>query len=128
MRGISILYKGYVEANLIISDLLQYNEDLLFFLVISDHKYGDRVPVQIGTQVIDHLVATMTKNKLQQAAESWKQVHLSTIIWKRNTVKGLDVLEYDHKGTNGKIHTIREVVILPFGTTIVKDIIKLMTH
>ena len=47
--GISILNKEYVQANLTIPDLPQYNEDILF-LVISDHKYGERVHVQIGTR------------------------------------------------------------------------------
>ena len=68
-RGISIPYKGYVEANLIIPDLPHYNEDVLF-LVIANHKYGDGVPVQLGTQVIDQLVATMTEKKLQKVGET----------------------------------------------------------
>ena len=38
---------------------------------------------------------------------------------KRNTVKGLNIPEYDFKGVKGKIHTIREVIILPFVTTVV---------
>ena len=45
--SIAIPYKGYIEANLIIPGLPQYNEDMLF-LVISDNKYGEMVPVQIG--------------------------------------------------------------------------------
>ena len=57
--GILIPYKGYVEANPIIPDLPRYNEEVLF-LVILDHRYGERVPLQIGTQVIDYLVVTMT--------------------------------------------------------------------
>ena len=44
---IAILYKGYVKANLTIPDLPHYNEDKLF-LVVTNHKYGDRTPVQIG--------------------------------------------------------------------------------
>ena len=55
--GIAIPYKGYIEANLIISGLAWYNEAVLF-LVISDNKYGYRVPVQLGTLIIDHLVVT----------------------------------------------------------------------
>ena len=39
--GISITYKGYVETNLTIPDIPQYNEDVLI-LVISDHKYRGR--------------------------------------------------------------------------------------
>ena len=56
----TIPYQGYVEANLTITDLLCYQEDVLF-LVVANHKYGDRVPVQIGTQVIDQLVCSMTE-------------------------------------------------------------------
>ena len=61
--GTMILYKGYVEANLTKPGLPQYNEDLLF-LVFQDHKYGKRVPAQIGTEAIDHLVMTITKEEL----------------------------------------------------------------
>ena len=69
-----ISYKGYIEASLTIPDLAQYTKDVSF-LVISDHKYRERVPVQIGTQVIDHLVVSMTEKELQQAGETWKQVN-----------------------------------------------------
>ena len=100
----------------------------MLLLVVSDHKYGKRVPVLIGTQVIDHLVVTITREELQQAGETWKQVHLSTVISKQNTVKGLDISEYDLEGVRGKICSIREVIILPFGPTVVKDITNLMTH
>ena len=43
-----------MEANFIMPDLTQYNEDMLF-LVVSDHKCGELVPVQLGTLVIDQL-------------------------------------------------------------------------
>ena len=42
-------------------------------------------------------------------------------------MKGFDVPEYDLKGVKGKICTIGEVIILAFGTTVVKGIMNLMT-
>ena len=66
--------------------------------------------------------------ELQQAGETWKQVHLSTVISKRNTVKTLNISEYNLKGVKGKIHMMREVIILPFVTTIVRSIYNLMMH
>ena len=72
--GISFPYKAYLEANLIIPGLPQYKEDVLF-LVVSDHKYGEWVPVQLGTVVIDQSVVTITTEELQQASETLKQVH-----------------------------------------------------
>ena len=78
--------------------------------------------MQIGTQVIDHSVVTMPEEELQQAGETWKQENLSTVISIRNTVKGQTVPKYNLEGVKGKICTIRKVVILPFGTTVVKGI------
>ena len=97
MGGITMPYKQYIEANLTIPALPQYNEDVLF-LVVANHKYGDRISVQIGTQVIGQLVATMTKKELQKARETWRQVHLSTIVLKRNTTGSPSVPEYDFGG------------------------------
>ena len=78
--------------------------------------------MQIGTKVIDHLVGTITETELQQAGETWKQVQLSTLISKRDTLKGLNIPKYDLEGVKGKICTIRKVIILPFVTTVVKGI------
>ena len=98
------------------------------FLGILDHKYWERVPVQISTQVIDHLIVTMTGEELQQAGDTWKQVHLSTVISTRNTVESLNVPEYELEGVKGKICTMKEVIILPFTATVVKGIANLMTY
>ena len=100
----------------------------MLILVILDHKYGKMVPVQIGTQDIEHLVVTMTEKELQQAGEIWEQVHLSTVISKRNIVKGFDIPEYNLEGVKGKIHNIRKVIIPPFRNSVVKGIINLMIH
>ena len=66
---VPIPYKGYMEATLTIPGLPWYNEDMLL-LVIPDHKYGERIPVQIGTKVINHLVTTMTGEELQHAGDT----------------------------------------------------------
>ena len=79
----------------------------MLYLIILEHKYWEGVPVQTGTQVIDHLVATMTGEELQQAGETWKQVHLSTVILKRNIMESLNIPKYDLEGVKGKICTIR---------------------
>ena len=39
-----------------------------------------------------------------------------------------NVPKYDLKGVKGKIHMMREVVIPPFATIMVKGVAKLMTH
>ena len=37
----------------------------MLFLVTLDHKYGERIPVQVGTHVIAHLVVIITEKELQ---------------------------------------------------------------
>ena len=92
--SIAIPYKGYVEANLIIPGLPLYNEDVLYSWPLS-------WPVQIGTLVIDHLVMTKVVEELQHARDTWKQVYLSTVISKRNTVESLNISKYDLEGVKG---------------------------
>ena len=68
----------------------------MLLLVVASHKYVDVLhQIPIGTQVIDQLVATMTKKELQKARETWRQVHLGTIVSKRNTIEGPNAPEYD---------------------------------
>ena len=47
--------------------------------------------MQIGTQVTDHLVETMTEKELQQAEETWKR-------YTSAYHKGLNVPDYDMEG------------------------------
>ena len=49
--GIEVPYKGYVEVNLQIPQIKAYNQDVLMLLVV-DSKYGDKVPIKLGTQLI----------------------------------------------------------------------------
>ena len=93
-----------------------------------NNKYGERVPVQKGTLVIDHLVMTMTAEELQQAGDTWKQIHLSTVILKRNTMESLNVPKYDLKGVKDRVCTMTEVVIPPIMPIMVKGVAKLMIH
>ena len=102
-----IPYKEYVKANLLIPDLIQYTEDMLFF-VISDNKYIERVPVQLGTLVVDHLVVTMIMEELQQVGDTWKQVYFSTVIKKRRVTENPSIPEYDLEEVKGKCELHRK--------------------
>ena len=63
-----------------------------------NHKNGDNIPVQIGIQVVGQFVATVTEKELQKAGETWRQVHLSTIVSKRNTIGSPNAPEYNFRG------------------------------
>ena len=89
--AILIPYKGYIEVNLLLPGLTQYNKDVLF-VAISYNTYGERVPVQFDTLTIDHFAVNMITQELQQAGGTWKQVCLRTIISKTNTIDSPNVL------------------------------------
>ena len=63
--GINVPYLGYVEATLGIPEVEAFDEDCLF-LVISDHTYGRRVPITIGTLHIDLIIEKATKKELDK--------------------------------------------------------------
>ena len=68
--GINIPYLGYVEATLDIPEVEAFNEDCLF-LVVSDHTYGKRVPITIGTLHIDLIIEKATKDELDRISIAW---------------------------------------------------------
>ena len=100
----------------------------MLFLVVANHRYQNWVPVQIGIQVINQLVATMTEKELQKAGETWRLVHLGTIVSKRNTIESSIASKYDFEGKKGKVYTMSKVMIPPLGTTVVKGMANLTTH
>ena len=60
--GIAILYIGYVEVNLQIPEVRNYNKDALM-MVMNDSRYGDKVPFAIGTIHIHAALKEMTKDE-----------------------------------------------------------------
>ena len=68
--GIDVPYLGYVEARLAFPGIRNFDEDCLF-LVMSDHTYGDRVPVTIGTLHIDMMLDKATHEELESLSRAW---------------------------------------------------------
>ena len=60
--GVDVPYMGYVEASLQIPEVKSFNEDCLF-LVVSDHRYGNSVPLTISTLHIDMIIERATKDE-----------------------------------------------------------------
>ena len=54
--------------------------------MIHDYKYGYRVPIHIGTRVIDKAMRLIMKEDLDRATDSWKHTHVSMALEKTNQV------------------------------------------
>ena len=69
--GVDIPYLGYTEVNLQISEIKNFNEDVLM-LVYPDSKYSQKVPVVLGTLHIDALLEAATEEELKNQTQVWR--------------------------------------------------------
>ena len=77
--GSAIPYLAYVEGNLQIPGIKGYNKDVLL-LVIPTTTYSEKVPVLLGSKIIDRMMGMIMKGELARATITWKQAHFSTVV------------------------------------------------
>ena len=77
--GAAIPYLGFIEVNLQISGIRNYNEDVLL-LVICTTTYSKMVPVMVGTKIINKALSVMTIGELAKATMTWRQVYFGAVM------------------------------------------------
>ena len=77
--GAAIPYLGFVEVNLQIPGVRRYNEDVLL-LAIPTMTYSERVPVVVGSKIIDKTLSCMTVGELAKATATWRQAHFGAVM------------------------------------------------
>ena len=50
------------------------------------NHYHKRVPLQVGSQIIDQVTNCITKDELKSLSQSWKLVGVSTVLSKSSQV------------------------------------------
>ena len=78
-RGSAIPYLGYVEVNLQIPGIWNYNEDVML-LVIPTTTYSEKVSVMVGSEIINRVMGMIMKGKLARATMTWKEAHFSVVM------------------------------------------------
>ena len=68
--GAAIPYLRFVEVNLQIPGIRNYNEDVLL-LVIPTTTYSEMVLVLVGSKIIDKVLSLMTTGELVKATTTW---------------------------------------------------------
>ena len=91
--GAAIPYIRFVEVNLQIPGIRNYNEDVLL-LVIPTMTYSKTVLVVVGTKIIDKALSLMTVGELAKATMTRRQAHFSAVM--------LGLLQLSHS-SSGKI-------------------------
>ena len=134
--GSTIPYLGYMEVNLQIPGIKNYNEDVLL-LVISTTTYSETVPVVVGSKIIDRDMSMITKGKLAKATMTWKQARFGSVMsgslqlpyYSSNTTgvekevihsspksDPVEVKEFSLDDVRGPVCTTWKVTIPPFST------------
>ena len=62
--GTNIPYLGYTEANLKLPTANNYNSDKLFLVVEQCTMFGEQVPIQVGTNFQDEILAALPPQEL----------------------------------------------------------------
>ena len=134
--GAAIPYLGFVEVNLQILGIRNYNEDVLL-LVISTATYSKTVLLMVGTKIIDKALSLKTVGELAKATTTWRQAHCGEVMLgllqlshsssdKSEMTKGstsssqksdpVGVQKFQLNDVKGSVHTTQKVTIPPFGT------------
>ena len=77
--GAAIPYLRFMEVNLQILGIKNYNEDVLL-LVIPTMTHCKTVLVMVGTNIINKSPSLMTMGELTKATTTWRQVHFGAVM------------------------------------------------
>ena len=137
--GAAIPYLGFVEVNLQILGIRSYNKDVLL-LAIPTTAYAERVPVMVGSKIIDRALSCMTMGELTCATATWQQAHFGAVMsgllqlshsssekLKLETLS-VEVQKYQLDGVKGAVCTTQKVTIPPFQTVNIKVNISVKGH
>ena len=84
-----------------------------------------RVPIQVGSHIIDQVTNCISGDELQSLSQSWKLAYVSMIISKSALVSNL---EFDLDQVKGKVVTSKKVKIPALQTVVVKELTKVTGH
>ena len=108
-----------------ITGISSFDQDVLILISYTTTHYHRRVPVQVGSQIIDQVTNCITEDELQSLSQSWKLAYVSTIISKSSQVSDQ---KFDLDQVKGKVVTTRKVMIPAFQTVIAKGLTKVTGH
>ena len=123
--GADVPYLGYVEVRMHIPGISSFDQDVLMLISHTTTHYQRRVPIQIGSCIIDQVTNCLTEDELQSLSQSWKLAYVNTIISKSPQVRDQ---EFDLDQVKGKVVTTKEVKIPAFQTVITKGLTKVTGH
>ena len=123
--GGSIPYLGYVGVRMHIPGINSFDRDALMLVSPTTTKYYKRVPIQVGSHVIDQVTNCISEDELQTLLQSWKIAYVSTIISKAVSISDPD---FNLDQVEGTVVTSEEVIIPTSQNTVVKGLTPITGH
>ena len=88
-------------------------------------KYHKRVPIQVGSCIIDQVTNCISEEELQSLSQSWKTAYVSTIISKAVSISDPD---FNLDQVQGNVVTSEEVTIPASQISVVKGLTTITGH
>ena len=121
----SVPYLGYVGVRMCIPGISSFNRDVCMLISPTTTRYHQRVPIQVGSHVIDQVTSCISGKELQSLSQSWKTAYVSTIISKATSVCDPD---FNLDQVRGSVVISEEVTIPALHITIVKGLAMITGH
>ena len=124
MEG-SVPYLGYVGVRMCIPGINSFKRDVLMLITPTTTRYHQRVPIQVGSHVIDQVTSCISEEELWSLSQSWKMAYVSTIILKAPSVSNHD---FDLDNVRGSVVISEELTIPALQITVVKGLTMITGH
>ena len=124
-RGADIPYLGYVEVRMHIPRIHSFDRNVFMLVSHTTTHYHQRVPIQVGSCIIDQVTSCISEDELHSLSKSWKLAYMSMIISKSALVSDL---EFDLDQVKGKVVTSEKVKIPALQTVVVKGLTTVPGH
>ena len=102
-----------------------FDRDVLMLVSPTTTRYHQRVPIQVGSHVIDQVTSCISEQELQSLPQSWKMAYVSTIISKAISVSDPD---FDLDQVRERVVINEEVTIIASQSTVVKGLTTITGH
>ena len=93
-----------------------FDRDVLMLISPTTTRYHQRLPIQVGSHVIDQVTSCISEKELQSLSQSWKTAYVSTIISKAISVDP----DFNLDQVKGSVVISEEVTIPALQITVVK--------
>ena len=94
-----------------------FDRDVLMLVSPTTTRYHQRVLIQAGSHVINHVTSCISEKELQSLSQSWKTAYVSTIILKAISISDPD---FNLDQVKGSIMISEEMTIPALQITVVK--------